>query len=241
MYASAHPIASRAKVLPKVVVKKTPEKVKPRPTPNKAPEKPASELAKIADTKVLRRAILVIIKSNPDLVVSNQVNTGALSLRLQSEYPQLSYKACGSKTLGAFLRDHCALAVLKNQAVQVPVPTIVVPKSTTLPAPIPTTGVPTPSRKFLVHAVRKQFTDGALGPDVRATGPAGLKLSLIGSKLRAAIPGFSSPNDGLSNGLLGRSPSSPCSWGQGLPLMGCSGQEHMAGGPDPLSGDSLDS
>lgn len=103
--------------------KQAPNKAKPKQASEKAPKPTAEEQAKAADIKVLRRAILSIIRENPDLVISNRVNAGALGQHLRSEHPQLSYKGCGSKTLGAFLRLHCDLAVVTPRALHISGPT----------------------------------------------------------------------------------------------------------------------
>ncbi|MFL4475535.1 NYN domain-containing protein [Paeniglutamicibacter sp. MACA_103] len=188
-------IASPTKLPAKVAVNKKPKKAKPKATPKKASEKSLAELAKIAEIAKLHDAIFKILKQHPECRVKNRVVASTLGSFLRKEWPQLSYKACGSKTLTSFLEEHCSLGVIDAAPAQKPTQEVATPALQSVP--VPTMTVPIPAPEFYVEAVRKQFTDGALGPDVRATGSAGLNLSLVGNKLRTAITGFTSLNAGF--------------------------------------------
>ncbi|MBP2376032.1 NYN domain-containing protein [Paeniglutamicibacter psychrophenolicus] len=167
--------------------------------PNEKNAQPASTVqqTKIDAVSELRRAILAIIKQTPELVVAHRVNAAALGSKLRSEYPQLSYKACGSKTLSDFLNTYCALGVIKPVAAQTPGPSDVLPSSARIPTPTTTEPALVPTPRFFLEAVRKEFTTGTLGHRVRARGTAGMKLSDVGTQLRIAITGFTSPNAGF--------------------------------------------
>ncbi|MFF5793426.1 NYN domain-containing protein [Paeniglutamicibacter sp. NPDC012692] len=147
----------------------------------------------------LRDSIRGIIKQHPELVIANRVNTGALGQILIKEQPQLSYKKCGSKTLGAFLKKHCGLCSIPTLAVARPavVAKQAKSKNAVLLATKNVAPIQRPSPEFLLDAVRRQFTVGELGKDVQAKGADGLQLNLLGVQLKTAINGFTAANAGF--------------------------------------------
>lgn len=190
-------IASPANVNAKVAANAPPKKAELNPMPQMTAEKPTEEQAQIVNIARLRAAIFKVLKQHPEFKVENRVIGSALGSCLRREWPQLGYKACGSKSLGSFLEKHCSLEIIDASGAQKLPKSVVAPAAAVEHARVLTESVSTPEPEFFVAAVRKQFTDGALGPDVRATGSAGLSLGIVGNKLRTAIPGFTSPNAGF--------------------------------------------
>ncbi|MDQ0092551.1 NYN domain-containing protein [Paeniglutamicibacter psychrophenolicus] len=137
-----------------------------------------------------RRAIYKIIEQCPELVLDNKVNAAELGNRLRSEYPQLGYKACGSKTLTEFLATYCALGTMETGPAKVPTAAA----CTTVPNPEGALADPNAisarGQKIVVEAVRREFTAGSLGHEVEVRGADGLNLSLVGIQLRTVIEGF---------------------------------------------------
>lgn len=146
--------------------------------------------SKLSAVIEFRRAIYKIIEQAPDLLVDNKVNAAALGSRLRSEYPQLGYKACGSKTLTEFLATYCALETMETgpaQASTAAACTTVQNPEGELAAP---NAIATRAQKVVLDAVRREFTAGSLGHEVKVCGTDGLNLSQVGIQLRTVIEGF---------------------------------------------------
>ena len=189
--------ASPAKERPKVAEAAMQKQCASKPNAKNVHSAFTVEQTKIDAVSELRRAILAILKKTPELVVSHRVNAAALGSKLRSEYPQLSYKACGSKTLSDFLKNHCALGVIKTDAVEAPSSSAVLPNPAKNPTPTTSESARVPTPRYFLEAVRKEFTAGTLGHKVRANGTEGMKLSDVGTQLRIAITGFESPKAGF--------------------------------------------
>ena len=145
----------------------------------------------------LRRAIYKIIEQSPELVLDYKVNAAELGSRLRNEYPQLGYKACGSKTLTDFLFTYCALGTMNGSAQPLPAAAnITVPNPESMLAASDTKT--TRAQKIVVEAVRREFIAGSLGHEVEVRGADGLNLSVVGIQLRTAIEGFTPLSAGFS-------------------------------------------
>ncbi|MBV1779109.1 NYN domain-containing protein [Paeniglutamicibacter sp. ABSL32-1] len=155
-----------------------------------APTDQVPDRSKFPAITEFRRAIYKIIEQSPGLVVDNKANASALGSRLRSEYPQLGYKACGSKTLTEFLATYCALGIMKTGPAQVPTAATDISEPNPEGALAAPNGISTRAQKVVVDAVRREFTSGPLGHEVKVCGTGGLHLSRVGIQLRTAIEGF---------------------------------------------------
>lgn len=190
-------LASPAKVVPNVAATTEPKQPKQETKAKKTPKKPVADPSKGEVVAEIRRAIMGILQLNPELVVSHRVNVALLGQHLRSQYPELNYKVHGGKTLSDFLRKYCALGVrgTDTEPASIRTPVSSMPLKELTRAICDQSATPVPD--FVVEAVRQEFTDGKLGQEVMANGAKGLKISLVGSKLRTAITGYPPPNAGF--------------------------------------------
>lgn len=160
------------------------------------PPRPQQTEAGVAE---LRNVIWGILKRQPELVVANKVDVAKLGQLLRKLRPDLNHKKCGSKTLGAFIKKHCALGVFQTHTTGVTAAGArpLISTKRVVPVQKNTAAIDSPSPEFLQAAVRKQFTVGALGKEVRTRGAEGLQLNLLGIQLKSAVNGFTAANAGF--------------------------------------------
>ncbi|MDQ4488786.1 NYN domain-containing protein [Sinomonas sp. ASV486] len=144
-------------------------------SPEPAPAKPAAAPGRATGPtlKEYRAEILAAIERNPGMRVKGRVDGSPLGQHLRQKWPSVTFKDFGSATLGAFVEEHCGLAVHRPGAPTAPAappePQRRVSPSTQASAP-PSSAEPSDdeNRAAYLRAVRALFLSGPLGAVVDA-------------------------------------------------------------------------
>lgn len=145
---------------------------------------------------VLRKFILDLVKTQPQLSKQGKVDASALGQLLRKKWPGLKYTTYESKNLGVFVEKHCGLVArgaIPKQAKTAVNATV----KATVPAPRPAVALTIANREEYLASVRAQFTDGELGRLVRDSRTAGLPLAQVSAQVRTIIDGFTSADSGF--------------------------------------------
>lgn len=142
-------------------------------------------------TAQLRAAVVKLAGTNPQILVSGQVNVQVLGQHLRKKWPDLKYANYGAKNLGAFVEKYCGLAVGPTapsktggkQPKKAPKPPAVIHQVTT--------------REEYLAAVRKLFVGGTLGKAISSQKSQGMGLSEVGMHVRQSMSVNASEDFGL--------------------------------------------
>lgn len=138
---------------------------------------------------VLRKFILDLVKTQPQLSKKGKVDASALSQLLGKKWPGLKYTPYQSTNLSGFLEKHCGLVArgaIPKQA-----------KAADKAPSKPPAALTVNSREEYTATVRELFTAGELGRLVRGLSSDGMNLGDVSVQLRGAITGFTSADAGF--------------------------------------------
>ena len=98
-------------------VKAAPARQQANPQPKK-PAKQAVPMVRSGGTPTLedyKAAVRQIITGTPGILVGGRIRGSLLGIALRQRWPDTSYKDFGVASLGAFLEQHCAMQILRQQ------------------------------------------------------------------------------------------------------------------------------
>ncbi|MEO8219478.1 MAG: NYN domain-containing protein [Specibacter sp.] len=162
------------------------------PAPAVAKKLPAGS----PELAVLRKFILGVVRTQPQLSKKGKVDAAALGQLLRKKWPDLKYTTYQSTNLSSFVEKHCGL-VAQRPVPKKAKPAVNLPVQAPVPAPKQAAARTVTNREEYIASVRAQFTEGELGRMVRDSNSEGMNLGNVSVQLRAAITGFTSADAGF--------------------------------------------